>query len=195
MSRSILFLCWLKGLRETMNTTEKVRNLVGSHPDSPKFVTEAVKCIKTKSEEKGQSITTALWGAFKYATQHVSALIESYHRAWLKYLHKQLLRTARRKRSCREGMYFHNVWWWLWNKVETCCTIHSKTMQSTSVTYCRSPPFFACLPQLDVTRNDCAYTDLPKSSSRFLNYCRTDKHISRERNTGLWNQLSWRSKI
>jgi hypothetical protein len=43
-----------------MNTTEKVRNLVGSHPDSPKFVTEAVKCIKTKSEEKGQSITTAL---------------------------------------------------------------------------------------------------------------------------------------
>jgi hypothetical protein len=32
----------MKGLRETMKTTEKVRILVGSHPLSPKFVTEAV---------------------------------------------------------------------------------------------------------------------------------------------------------
>jgi hypothetical protein len=90
---------------------------------------------------------------------------------------------------------FYNARWWLWNKAETCCTIHSKTMQSTSVTYCHSPPFFACVSQLDVTRNDCAYRDLPKSSSRFINYFRTDKYISRGRNTGLWNQLSWRSKI
>jgi hypothetical protein len=43
-----------------MKTAEKVRILVGSHPVSPKFVTEAVTCIKTKSEEKGRSITTTL---------------------------------------------------------------------------------------------------------------------------------------
>jgi hypothetical protein len=47
-------------MRETTKTTLKVRILVGSHPVSPKFATEAVMCIKTKSEEKGQSITTTL---------------------------------------------------------------------------------------------------------------------------------------
>jgi len=61
---------------------------------------------------------------------------------------------------------------------------HSKKMQSTSVTSCRSPPYFARVTQLDVTHNNCAHTNLPKSS-RFINYCRTDKHISRGRNTGL----------
>jgi len=43
-----------------MKTAEEVRTLVDSHPVSPKFVTENVMCIKTKYEERGQSITTAL---------------------------------------------------------------------------------------------------------------------------------------
>jgi hypothetical protein len=38
---------------------EEVR-ILDSHPICPKFVTEAVMCIKTKYEEKGRSITTAL---------------------------------------------------------------------------------------------------------------------------------------
>lgn len=147
----------MKGLRETMKTTEKVRILVGSHPLSPKFVTEAVMWIKTKFEEKGQSNTTTLWGVFKYVTQHVSAFIKSYHQALHKYLQKQHLRIAGCKCSCWGGRYFYNTRWWLWNKAEIFCTIHSKTMQSTSVIYYRCPPFFACVSQLDVTRNDCAY--------------------------------------
>jgi lactam utilization protein B len=67
----------MKGMRETMKTAEEVRILVGSHPVSPKFVTEAVMYIKTKCEEKGQSITTALC-VLKYVMQHVSALIKRH---------------------------------------------------------------------------------------------------------------------
>jgi len=144
-----------------MRTTKKVRILMGSHPVSPKFVTEAVMCIKTKSEEKGQSITATLWVVFKYVTQNISALITSYHQARQTYSHKQHLCITRCKYSYLGGGYFYNARWWFWNKADTCCTTHSKeNAESICDLLPQSSIIFTCVSQLDVTRNDCAHTQI-----------------------------------